>query len=247
MDWIQENLNSIILGDCYKVINDIPDKSIDCIYTDIPYLYNQSGEGATSALSKRIRDKRQYIKGISNGIDYQIFDEFIRVMKKVNCFIWCSKLQIIDIMNYFISYADSYELLVWCKTNPTPSTKNVWLPDIEYCLYFREKGITLNDGYEHKNKYYISALNKNDKELYRHPTIKPLPFVKSHLQHVTQIGDIILDPFSGSGTTCVAAKDIGRNFIGIEKDSKYHKISTDRINGITANGQISIFTNFNTL
>lgn len=105
----------------------------------------------------------------------------------------------------------------------------------------------MNNGYELKSKYYISSTNKNDKDLYKHPTIKPFDLVKRHLLHTTQMGEIVFDPFSGSGTTCVACKEIGRNFLGIEIDKEFHKISVDRLNGINANGQTSIFTDFESL
>ena len=82
------------------------------------------------------------------------------------------------------------------------------------------------------------------KYLYKHPTIKPLELVKKHILHTTQPNDIILDCFCGSGTTCVAAKETGRRFIGMEINSKYYKIAVDRLNGINASGQTSIFTDF---
>lgn len=197
-------------------------------------------------MEKKKLELKKY--NLEDGINYEILNEFIRVMKHINCFIWCSRLQIIDILKFFEKYDCTYDILVWCKTNPSPSTNNTWLSDIEYCLYFREKGkVKLNDGYELKSKYYISATNKDDKELFKHPTIKPFALVKRHLLHVTQIGDIILDPFSGSGTTCVTSKEINRNYLGIEIDKEFHKISVDRLNGIDANGQTSIFTNFESL
>lgn len=239
-------MNTIVLGDSYKLIKEIPDKSIDLIYTDIPYLYGSGGTSKGSELSKRIQKIRtQDLADISDGIDYSILDEFVRIMKKMNCFIWCSKLQILDIMNYFASRGNNYEILVWCKTNPTPATYNTWLPDIEYCLYFREKGVVLNDGYDLKSKWFVKPINKADKDKYNHPTIKPLELVKKHIEHATQKGDIVLDCFSGSGTTCVACKELNRNFIGIEINKEYWQISQDRLNGILANGQLSFDTNIN--
>lgn len=178
-------LNNIYLGDAYKLIKEIPDKSIDLIYTDVPYLY-KTGGGGSSELSKRIAAKNQSIEDISNGINCSIFEEFKRVLKKLNLFIWCSKTQIIDILNYFAKY--NFEILVWCKTNPQPSTNNVWLPDVEYCLYFREKGVKLNDGYELKSKWHLGAINQRDKKLYGHPTIKPLDLVERHIKETTQVG-----------------------------------------------------------
>jgi DNA modification methylase len=218
-------------GDAYKLIKEIPDKSIDCIYTDIPYLITAGGANErSSALSKRMH-KKMYsdLINIKDGIDYSILDDFVRVMKKVNLFIWCSKMQILDIMNYFKEY--NFEILVWCKTNPSPTTNNVWLPDIEYCLYFREKGVKLYDGYEHKTKWYVSGINKSDKDKFIHPTIKPYELVVRHLKHTTKEGDLILDMFMGSGTTGVACQTINRDFIGIELEEEYFRIAGQRIKG----------------
>lgn len=189
-------LNTIILGDSYKLIKDIPDKSIDLIYTDIPYLITHGGKG-NSPLARRI-DKvhNTYLKNMTNGIDYSILEEFIRITKKLNCFIWCSKEQIFEILKFFKEKGYMFEILIWAKSNPTPATNNVWLPDIEYCLYFRETGVKLNDGYELKSKWYESSINKKDKDKYKHPTIKPLELVKKHILHTTQKNDIVLDCFS---------------------------------------------------
>jgi len=242
-------INKIHLGDSYKLIKQIPDKSIDCIYTDVPYLIDGGGQG-NSALGKRLFKRNQSLKdsNIYNGFDYKTFiNESMRVLKKLNLFIWLSKLQFIEILNEVYSYNNgnfTFDLLTWNKLNPTPGTNNTWLPDIEYCIHFREKGVKLNDGYELKSKWFTSPINKHDKDLYDHLTIKPLELVKRHLEHATQPNDLVLDCFSGSGTTCVAAKELGRRFIGIEIDPEYHKISVDRLNGITSSGQTSIFTDF---
>lgn len=230
MNDINNFKNRIILGDTYKIIKEIPDKSIDLIYTDIPYLITHGGSGS-SPLSQRIhREFSKDLKDLKGGIDYTLLDEFCRVLKKINCFIWCSKLQIIDILNYFNNKKVNFEILVWGKTNPTPATNNVWLPDIEYCLYFREKGVKLNNGYDLKHKYYVSGINVKDKRKYNHPTIKPLELVEKHILHTTQENDIVFDPFVGSGTTCVAAKECNRQFIGIELVEDYYNTAVERIN-----------------
>jgi len=236
-------LNNIYNEDSYKAIKSIPDNSIDCIYVDIPYLI-ESGGVSNSAMSKRIKKiMNNDIQKIRNGISYDIFDQFKRIMKWDNIFIWCSKNQIIDILNYWVKENTIFEILTWNKKNPTPSGNGTWLPDIEYCLYFREKGNRkLNDGYKLKSKWYTSPINKKDKDLYNHPTIKPLDLVKRHLQHTTKENDVVADFFLGSGTTCVAAKELKRQYIGFEIDQEYYKIAKDRLNGITANGQTSIFT-----
>lgn len=269
--------NNIYNEDSYMAIKDIPDKSIDCIYCDIPYLYNQGGSG-NSELGERTAKKRLELMGayekykndnstrkealriakntakkhidfisIEDGIDYGILDEFVRVMKKVNIFIWCSKLQIFDIMKYFMGGGIQnkeiyFEILTWNKTNPTPTTNNSWLPDIEYCLYFREKGIVYNSGYEIKAKFYTSPANVKDKDKFLHPTCKPVDLIQRHLLHTTKENDIVADFFLGSGSTAVAAKNINRQYIGFEINEKWYNIAKNRLNNIDANGQISMFT-----
>lgn len=287
-------INNIYNEDSYIAIKSIPDKSIDCIYVDIPYLYQQGGSGK-SELGQRTAKKRLELMGvidlpentdyglelkkakknkqlksakkkyietnnesdrikmnairtsidyvsIEDGIDFSILNDFVRIMKKINIFIWCSKLQILDIMNYFIKEHNClYEMIVWQKTNPTPQTNNSWLSDLEYCLYFREKGVPLNDGYELKSKWYSSPINKKDKDLFNHPTIKPLELVKRHLLHTTQPNDIVADFFLGSGTTAVACKETNRQYIGFELSKKWYDITVNRLNKVDASGQICLF------
>lgn len=246
--WFEDMINTITLGDCYKLIKNIPDKCIDLILTDPPYNFHCGTINKSGIFKDRLTIPGEEIvqKKINNGFDLHILQEFVRVLKNINIFLWCNKEQIKDYLNFFDNYNTSFEIITWHKTNPTPLTKNTFLPDTEYCLYFREKGkVFLNDGYELKSKYYISETNINDKEKFMHPTIKPLEIIKKQILHTTQVNDIVLDCFSGSGTTCVAAKKLNRRFVGIEIDKKYHKISVDRLNGILANGQISFDTDIN--
>lgn len=232
--------NNIYCGDSYELIKSIPDKSVDCIYTDVPYLFDNGGAGHSELALRFSRLKNDDLNGIIQGFDYSILDELVRVMKAINIFIWCSKNQIPDILNYFLKFDVAYDILVWCKDNPTPVANNTWLPDIEYCLYFREKGKTkLNDGYELKSKWYNSPINKRDKDRYKHPTIKPVELVKRHLLHTTQPNDVVLDCFAGVATTGVACKDINRKYILIEKEKKWYEIGKQRLECCDANGQLS--------
>lgn len=245
-DGIVLELNKIHLGDCYELIKQLPDKSVDCVYTDVPYLYSNGYHKHENNCGVGITDS--FVESLStmiNGIDYKIYDDFVRICKKVNVFIWCSKEQVLDTLNYFEQGRYLFDILFWGKSNPQPLARNSYLADTEYCLHLREKGVPLNDGYELKSKWYSGAINKRDKDLYEHPTIKPLALVKRHILHATQPNDIILDPFMGSGTTAVAAQETGRQFIGFEIESKWHKIACDRVKGITATGQFSLFNQLN--
>lgn len=235
-------MNKIYLGDAYELIKQVPDHSIDLIYTDIPYLLEDGGMSPTK-LGQRLVKKRKELKPIMDGIDYSIFDEFARVCKGIYVYIWCSTQQMPDIMNYFVKEKKCrMNVLTWCKTNPAPMTNGMWLPDTEYCLLFKEKGTPrYNDGYDLKHKWYVSGANKEDKDNFIHPTIKPLELVKKHLKHSSNEGDVILDPFAGSGTTLKAAKDLNRQYIGFEIDEQYYKIAKDRLENINAMGEVSLF------
>lgn len=71
---------NLLKGDCYKLIKDIPDKSVDLVYTDVPYLYTNGGIG-NSPLAQRMGKKKEFLSEIDSGIDYSILDEFTRVCK----------------------------------------------------------------------------------------------------------------------------------------------------------------------
>lgn len=235
-------INQIILGDSYKLIKNIPDNSIDLVIIDPPYLFDNFGGGCFGNERKK---NRKELENIRKGFEYSILQELDRVMKKTNIYIFCLKEQLKD---YFNIYADNnVDLLIWHKTNPIPAIANNYLSDLEYCFFAREKGVKLHCNYETSSKLYESPINLRDKEKYRHPTIKPYALIKKLIQNSSKRGDLILDCFSGSGTTCVAAKELRRQFIGIEVNPEYHKISLDRLNGILANGQISFDTDLNKL
>lgn len=193
-------------------------------------------------INKYKAETRLETSAIDTGIDYSIFDDLCRVMKKINIFIWCSKLQLLDIMNYFIGKKRcNFELLVWAKTNAIP-TNNSLLSDLEYCLYFRENGVVIDTDYSNKSRWFCSSSNKKDKYKFKHPTIKPLQFVESHIKLATKENDVVLDCFLGSGTTAVACKNLKRHFIGFEKEKAYYDTAVNRLNNIDNNGVISMFT-----
>ena len=70
---------------------------------------------------------------------------------------------------------------------------------------------------------------QEDKKTWGHPTIKPIGLIEKLVRNSSKVGDVILDPFMGSGTTGVACKALGRDFIGIELDDEYFNIAKKRI------------------
>jgi len=238
-------LNQIYNEDSYQAIKKIPDKSIDLVIVDPPYELDTEGSKENN-ISKTFANTNKQITGLSNGFDANSLDDYMRVMKKPNIYIWCNKKQILEYLKYFVEmHKCSFEIMTWLKTNPTPLCGGNYLIDKEFCLYFR-KGVRLNTTFETAFTYWKSKKNKDDKDCYNHPTIKPLEIIKKLIINSSNKGDIVADFFLGRGTTCVASKELGRNYIGFEIDKGYYNIAVDRLNGINANGQTSIFTDFET-
>ncbi len=166
--------NNIYCGDCYELIKKIPDKSVDLMLTDPPYdIKDIHGSGIMKSRNKGNFSKEIEENDLDKGIDLKILDDFVRVMKKINIYIWCNKEQIYDYMTYFTKKHNcSFEILVWCKSDPIPFCGTHYLCDKEYCLYFWEQGAPVHIPYERARTYYISKRNTKDKNDYGHPTCK---------------------------------------------------------------------------
>jgi len=240
----KDKINKIHLGDAYQLIKLLPDKSVDLIVTDPPYLMKglKTNQKVYSKLCKNIvaRDTELYSANIVNGYNIDILNEFVRVLKNINCYIWCNKAQIISYLDFFVKqHKCKFEILIWNKSNPVPAYNHNYLTDKEYCLYFKNGGYCQPQSYVDAKTVFYEPINVTDKKLFKHPTIKPLKFIKTLISNSSKLGDLILDPFMGSGTTAVASLELGRQFIGFEYNSKYHTIANNRINGTNANGQTS--------
>jgi len=240
-------LNEIYNEDCYEAIKKIPDKSVDLIIIDPPYELETHG-GGKSPLAKQIQKQHRelYEKDLHIGIDNILLEQMCLKMKLLNFCIFCNKKQLIQYLNFFNKKGCLFDIITWHKTNAIPNYSFKYMSDTEYCLIFR-KGKSMNrktENYIDRKTWWIEPININDKNLYNHPTIKPLELVKRLVNNHSEKNDIVADFFLGSGTTCVAAKELNRQYIGFEIDKQYYDIAKNRLNGINANGQQSIFTNF---
>lgn len=219
--------------DCYEFIKTVPDNSVDLVIIDPPYEFASHGGGAFGSNKREYHNTLEDI-GITRGYDFKILDEIVRILKKINIYVWCNKEQIRQYLNYFKDY--NLEILTWHKTNPVPTCNNKYLSDTEYILFFREKGVQIYGNYQTKRKYYISSINKKDKKLYSHPTIKPLNIIENLIINSSVRGGLVLDCFMGTGTTGVACKKLGRSFIGCEIDEEYYNLAVKRINSTLMKG-----------
>ena len=218
-------INEVYNMDCMEAIKLLDDNSIDLVVMDPPYLLNLTKVKNTSSFNNYANE----LIGLKDGFDLKVLDLLIPKMKKINMYIYCSKRQVKDLIEYFINKDCNYEILTWHKQNPSPLINNNYLPDTEYIIFAREKGVKLYGSYHTKRKYYLSGVNQVDKKKYKHPTIKPLPFIENHIINSSQEGDLILDCYCGSGTTLVGAIKNKRNFIGFEIDKNYYEIAKQRV------------------
>ena len=217
--------NEVYNMDCMEGIKLLDDNSVDLVVMDPPYLLNLNKIKNTSSINNYANE----LIGLKDGFDLKVLDLLIPKMKKINMYIYCSKRQVKDLIEYFANKNCNYEILTWHKQNPSPLINNNYLPDTEYIIFAREKGVRLYGSYHTKRKYYISGTNHVDKKKYKHPTIKPLPFIKNHIINSSKEGDLILDCYCGSGTTLVGAIETNRNFIGFEIDKNYYEVAKKRV------------------
>lgn len=224
----------LLQGDCLELLKKIPDHSIDLIATDPPYLISTTNGGGTINNVKKLNKSLADLKtvDITQGYDIELYgEEFIRVMKEINIYFWCNKVQIPDYFNFYVNkHKCKFDILCWHKTNALPTYSNKYLSDTEYLLYFRKgSGKCFPESYEDAKTFYIAPINHKDKKEFGHPTIKPLDITEKIIRNSTREGWLVLDPFMGSGTTGVAALNNNRNFIGIELDEGYFNIAKNRI------------------
>ena len=211
-------------------------------YEEYVKLHGKDEEAERLRVIANAVENRENTSFISKGFDNSILDELCRVMKKINIYIWCNKNQLRQIIDYFDDKGCFIDLLTWNKTNPIPTCNNTYLSDIEYCVFAREQGVKVYGSVATKSKWFTTSCNVDDKKKYNHPTIKPLERIKQYVINSSQRGGVILDVFLGSGTTAVAAKELGRQYIGFELNPEFYQIALDRLNGIDQNGQMDLLT-----
>lgn len=224
----------LLLGDCYEKLKEIPDKSVDLVVIDPPY--DIGNGGGKDYISQQKKQQVKNIDAFRKSFDFAIFNELERVMKKINIYIWCSKWQILPLLNYWTTRNITWELLTWHKTNAIPAVNNIYFPDTEYCIFIREKGVRIYGNSATKRKWWVTGINQIDARKWKHPTIKPLDIIENLIINSTKKeGEVVLDCFMGSGTTGVACVRLNREFIGIEIDPEYFKIAQERILGVKEN------------
>lgn len=242
---------TLIKGDCIELLNQFEFK-FDMIFADPPYHLSNNGfsvqSGKKVSVNKGIWDKSQgYEK------DYLFDREWLSVCRnklKDNGTIWISGTY----HNIFSIARCLTELdfkilncITWVKTNPPPNLScRYFTHSAEYILWARKSSKNphfynyelmkeINGGTQMRDVWNLPSIAKWEKSCGKHPTQKPLCVLSRIIQASTKEGAWILDPFTGSSTTGIAANLLGRRFLGIDINDDFLQISKARkeeINGI---------------
>ncbi len=237
---------------------DLPDESVDCIWTDPPYLLSNDGStcvaGRRRSVNKGGWDRSQ---GIATDHAWNLawLTECHRVLKPAGA-LWVS-----GTLHVYLSVGMAMQELgfrilndiVWEKPNPPPNLGcRCFTHATEILLWATKAGRggkhkhvfnyeamkQANDNRQMKNVWRFTAPGAEEKRAGRHPTQKPLALVERCLLATTHPGDLVVDPFSGSGTTAVAALRLGRRFMGSERDPAYARLAAKRLRAETSPDEV---------
>ncbi len=222
--YYQDNFITIYHGDSREIIPQI--NCVDHVITDPPfsdYTHKQAKSNATNGYY-RINFKSIQI------------EDLLDIYSKINLNYWLiAFMDWMHIADCYKSLPENLEFIrfgVWLKSNPMPQIScdrpaHGW----DGIMYAHKRGVkkVWNGGGKHGN-FYASVVTDGD-----HPTPKPIKILHELVLNFTQPNQLILDPFMGSGTTLLAAKNLGRRAIGIELDEKYCEVAAKRLRQETLN------------
>ncbi|MEI7961986.1 MAG: site-specific DNA-methyltransferase [archaeon] len=237
-------------SDCVQALNELPKNSVDLIFADPPYFLSNGGiscrAGKMVLVNKADWDKSN---GLENDFNFTL--NWLTACKKVlkeNGSIWISgTMHNIYQVGYALQYLD-YKILneiSWFKPNAPPNLSCRYFAHSHETLIWARRNLdsrhTFNyeemkdwaDKYGPKGKqmrsvWSIPLTPQTEKLFGKHPTQKPLELLRRIISSSSNKGDVVLDPFNGSGTTGVIAKELGRKYIGIDLENKFLDITMMR-------------------
>ena len=248
-------LNRVIVGDCIEKMDKLPPNCIDLIFADPPYNLQLKGDLCRPNQTKvngvnESWDKFETITDYDN-FTKQWMSSARRVLKS-NGTIWViGSYHNIFRLGSILQDLEFWLLndIIWRKVNPMPNFRGRRFTNAHETLIWASKTKTskytfnyeamksLNGDLQMRSDWYLPICtgderlkNKERKKL--HPTQKPENLLNRVLMSSTNIDDVVLDPFFGTGTTGASAKRLGRNFIGIEQNAKYALEAEKRISKV---------------
>ena len=205
-------------GDCLELMKTIPDGSVDMVLTDPPY-----GMSFVSGFRKVA------FNAIANDSSLEWIDDLASELHRITKddtahYVFCSYHHIDKFKQAFERHFKIKNILTWVKNNTSMGDlKGDFAPKTEFIL-FMQKGRCLIRG---KRDCNVLQYARTGNEL--HPTQKPVDMLEFLISKFSDESMVICDPFMGSGSTGVAAKNTNRKFIGIELDQNYFEIAKKRI------------------
>lgn len=229
-------------GDCLEVMKELKADSVDLLLTDPPYNLGKFMRSRATNLGKM----RENYFGAAGWDDAepdewmmlmdQFFEQAHRVIKPGgSAIIFMGIIKVETIVRLAQQHGFYYKTTgIWHKTNPMPRNMNLhFVNSTEAWIYFTvgaKRGTFNNDGLLIHDFIESSVTPGSEKKFGKHPTQKPVKIMNFFIRALTNQGDVVLDPFMGSGSTGVSAVAGGRQFIGIELLPSYFDIANQRIN-----------------
>lgn len=206
------------------------DKKADLVFTDPPYNMHYDGTGIIRQTEKNVKER------IKDIVDFNAFDiSYLSSMDVGSIYIFTSKDLIPDYFKIFDGW--KFNILTWVKTNNPPMTNNVFLPDIEYLLYFHKGKRIWNNGLKpteiYRKAYFSSRQEGHEEAGNVHPTMKPLKLISDKLKISSNENSIVLDIFGGSGSTLIACEQLNRKCYMCEIDPRYVDVIIERWEKLT--------------
>ena len=248
-------LNTIINDDCIKVMNEMEENSVDLIFADPPYNL-QLGDALTRPDNSNVSgvyEEWDSFESLAAYDDYtrRWMSAARRILKDDGAIWVIGSYHNIFRVGYILQDLGFWILndIIWNKTNPMPNFKGtrftnahetlIWAcknPNSKYTFNY-EAMKALNEDTQMRSDWQIPLCTgkerlKDDNGDKLHPTQKPEGLLYRVIMASTKVGDVVLDPFFGTGTTGAVAKKLGRNFIGIEKDVQYVAGARARIEAV---------------
>lgn len=210
----------IIHGDCFEELSKFEDGMFDLCVTDPPYKFESMGGGF---YSKNNSTQREYLNSIRDlkccsFSPEQFLDALKPKMKKFYGYFFCNKTLIVPYITWAKKNKMNYDVLVMAKSNPIPAYNNHHLSDLEYIIMIREAGtyFSKEKDLDIYRKFFMTSCKKGV-----HPAEKPVELLERFIRVSSKPGDLVIDPFAGSGATGVACENLNRKFVGIEITEKY--------------------------
>jgi site-specific DNA-methyltransferase (adenine-specific) len=248
--YFEDEKFKLIYNDTFKALKKISEKTFDMVFADPPYFL--SGDGITCSGGKMVSVKKGEWDEKITIKEKHLFNrkwikESYRVLKD-NGTIWIS-----GTMHNIYSIGQALEEegfkiinnITWQKTNPPPNLACRAFTHSTETILWAKKDLkkskhtfnyellkNINEGKQMKDVWTTSILKPSEKKNGRHPTQKPLEVLERIVLASTNENDLVLDPFSGSGTTGIACVKLNRNYMGIDNNKEYLDLSIRRYNVI---------------